>query len=60
MPPAQRTRLVAAMGEVHRLLLLAGLRIERVDPASPAARWCVGRYFDELDRRFESGRNNFV
>jgi len=55
LPPAQRTRLVAAMGEVHRLLLLAGLRIERVDPASPAARWCVGRYFDELDRRFESG-----
>ena len=55
LPPAQRARLVAAMAEVHRLLQLAGLRIERVDPASPAARWCVARYFDELDRRFESG-----
>jgi DNA-binding MarR family transcriptional regulator/predicted GNAT family N-acyltransferase len=55
LTPAQRTRLVAAMAEVHRLLQLAGVRIERVDPASPAARWCVGQYFDELDRRFESG-----
>jgi DNA-binding MarR family transcriptional regulator/GNAT superfamily N-acetyltransferase len=55
LPSAQRTRLVAAMAEVHRLLRLVGLRIERVDPASPAARWCLGRYFDELDRRFESG-----
>jgi DNA-binding MarR family transcriptional regulator/GNAT superfamily N-acetyltransferase len=52
---AQRTRLVAAMAEVHRLLQLAGLQIERVDPASPAARWCVRQYFGELDRRFESG-----
>ena len=52
---AQRTRLVAAMAEVHRFLQLAGLQIERVDPASPAARWCVGQYFDELNRRFESG-----
>ncbi|MGH7499216.1 MAG: bifunctional helix-turn-helix transcriptional regulator/GNAT family N-acetyltransferase [Gemmatimonadales bacterium] len=55
LPSAQRTRLVAAMAEVHRLLQLVGLQIERVDPASPAARWCVGQYFDELDRRFESG-----
>ena len=55
LTPAQRTRLVAAMAEVHRLLQLAGLEIERVDPASPAARWCVGQYFDELNRRFESG-----
>jgi DNA-binding MarR family transcriptional regulator/N-acetylglutamate synthase-like GNAT family acetyltransferase len=55
LTPAQRTRLVAAMTDVHRLLQLAGLQIERVDPASPTARWCVGQYFDELDRRFESG-----
>jgi DNA-binding MarR family transcriptional regulator/GNAT superfamily N-acetyltransferase len=55
LTPAQRTRLVAAMAEVHRLLQLAGLQIERVNPASPAARWCVGQYFDELNRRFEAG-----
>ena len=55
LTPAQRTRLVAAMAEVHRLLQLAGLTIERVDPASPDARWCVDQYFLELDQRFESG-----
>ncbi|HEY6210510.1 MAG TPA: helix-turn-helix domain-containing GNAT family N-acetyltransferase [Gemmatimonadales bacterium] len=51
----QRERLVAAMAEVHRLLRVAGLVIERVDPASPAARWCVAQYFAELDRRFPGG-----
>jgi len=34
---------------------VAGLTIERVDPRSPAARWCVAQYFAELDRRFENG-----
>ncbi|HEX2076899.1 MAG TPA: helix-turn-helix domain-containing GNAT family N-acetyltransferase [Longimicrobium sp.] len=51
----QRHRLVAAMAEVHRLLQAAGARIERVDPASAAARWCVSRYFAELAARFEGG-----
>jgi DNA-binding MarR family transcriptional regulator/GNAT superfamily N-acetyltransferase len=60
LTPAQRTRLVDAMAEVHRLLQLAGLQIERVDPASPAARWCVRQYFDELDRRFDSGFDSAV
>lgn len=55
LPSAQRARLVVAMAEVQRLLELAGLRVERVDPASPPARWCIGRYFEELDRRFERG-----
>ena len=55
LPEAQRSRLVAAMGEVHRLLRLAGLRIERVHPASPVARMCVAHYYAELDRRFEAG-----
>jgi GNAT superfamily N-acetyltransferase len=55
LPSAQRQRLVTAMTEVHRLLRLAGLTIDRVDPASPAARWCVAQYFAELDRRFEKG-----
>ncbi|MEO7986307.1 MAG: MarR family transcriptional regulator [Gemmatimonadales bacterium] len=39
----QRTRLLAAVGEVHRLLQLAGLRIERVDPGSPPVRRAVLR-----------------
>jgi DNA-binding MarR family transcriptional regulator/GNAT superfamily N-acetyltransferase len=55
LPSAQRDRLVAAMSEVHRLLRLAGFRIEREPPGSPAARRCVGHYFAELERRFEAG-----
>ena len=55
LTPRQRETLVGAMAEVHRLLRVAGLQIERVDPASPAARWCVARYFAELDHRFEAG-----
>ena len=55
LPAPQRDRLLAAMGEVHRLLRLAGFRIEREPPGSPAARRCVAGYFRELDRRFEAG-----
>ena len=55
LPVTQRTRLVAAMDEVHRLLRLAGLRIERVSPADETARRCVAFYFEELGRRFDAG-----
>jgi DNA-binding MarR family transcriptional regulator/GNAT superfamily N-acetyltransferase len=55
LPIAQRARLVAAMDEVHRLLRLAGLRIERVSPANETARQCVARYFEELGQRFDAG-----
>lgn len=51
----QQDRLVRATEEVHRLLLAAGVRIERVHPESREARWCIERYYAELDRRFESG-----
>jgi DNA-binding MarR family transcriptional regulator/GNAT superfamily N-acetyltransferase len=51
----QRDRLVAAMAEVHRLLQVSGARVERVDPASDAARRCVAQYFAELASRFEAG-----
>ena len=52
---SQRARLVEAMAEVHRLLQASGIRIERVDPASAPARWCVQQYFAELASRFEEG-----
>ncbi len=52
---SERKRLVDAMAEVHRLLQAAGVRIERVDPASASARWCVQQYFSELASRFEEG-----
>jgi DNA-binding MarR family transcriptional regulator len=51
----QRERLVAAMAEVHQLLQVSGARVERLDPASEAARWCVAQYFAELASRFEGG-----
>jgi DNA-binding MarR family transcriptional regulator/GNAT superfamily N-acetyltransferase len=51
----QRERLVAAMGEVERLLTSAMVEIRGVDPADPAARFCVREYFAELDRRFRTG-----
>jgi GNAT superfamily N-acetyltransferase len=34
---------------------VTGAQIERVDPASRAARWCVSQYFTELAERFEGG-----
>jgi DNA-binding MarR family transcriptional regulator len=52
---AQRESLVVAMAEVNRLLRLSGLVIERVDPESPVAVWCLAQYFAELNRRFDSG-----
>lgn len=52
---SQQSRLVAAMAEVQRLLQAAGACIERVDPASAPARWCVARYFAELAERFDEG-----
>lgn len=52
---SQRDRLVAAMTEVNRLLKLAALVIERVDPASEIAQWCLTQYFAELAVRFEGG-----
>jgi len=51
----QRERLVEAMAEVQRLLRVSSVRVERVDPRSPEARWCVAQYFAELARRFEQG-----
>lgn len=51
----QRERLVAAMAEVYWLLQVSSARVERVDPASHAARWCVSQYFAELANRFKGG-----
>jgi DNA-binding MarR family transcriptional regulator/N-acetylglutamate synthase-like GNAT family acetyltransferase len=52
---AQRARLLAAMGEVERLLLASGLSIEVEDPRGAAAGRCLERYFEELGARFEAG-----
>ena len=51
----QRVRLVAAMAEVERLLAASMVRMNVEDPGSPEARWCLERYFGELDQRFDAG-----
>ncbi len=51
----QRGRLVAAMGEVERLLVASMVEIAVTDPRDPAARFCIRDYFDELARRFDAG-----
>jgi DNA-binding MarR family transcriptional regulator/GNAT superfamily N-acetyltransferase len=51
----QRERLVGAMGEVERLLTVAMVRIEPLDPAHPHAQHCLREYVAELDRRFRGG-----
>jgi DNA-binding MarR family transcriptional regulator/GNAT superfamily N-acetyltransferase len=51
----QRERLVAAMGDVERLLTAAMVDIRPTDPADPEARYCMREYFAELNRRFDVG-----
>jgi DNA-binding MarR family transcriptional regulator/GNAT superfamily N-acetyltransferase len=51
----QRTRLVDAMGQVERLLRASAVRFALEEPTSADARWCLERYFAELDARFEAG-----
>jgi DNA-binding MarR family transcriptional regulator/GNAT superfamily N-acetyltransferase len=52
---AQRERLVAAMGEVERLLTAALVEVRAVDPAGADARSCLRAYVAELNRRSERG-----
>jgi DNA-binding MarR family transcriptional regulator/GNAT superfamily N-acetyltransferase len=51
----ERGRLVAAMGEVERLLRVAGITLAVEPPDSADARWCLEQYMQELAVRFEEG-----
>jgi len=51
----QRERLVAAMGEVEKLLTVGLVEIDAVDPSHRYAQRCLQEYFAELDRRFDAG-----
>jgi DNA-binding MarR family transcriptional regulator/ribosomal protein S18 acetylase RimI-like enzyme len=51
----QRSRIVAAMAEVERLLAASAVRIAVCDPRRPEARFCLQSYFSELSRRFDRG-----
>lgn len=53
--PVQREKLVAAMTEIQRLLLIGSIEI-RAEPAdSDAARNCLKNYYAELGQRFDNG-----
>jgi DNA-binding MarR family transcriptional regulator/GNAT superfamily N-acetyltransferase len=52
---SQRQRLVAAMGEVERLIQAAAIDIRVEAPDSNDARGCLEAYFSELAARFETG-----
>jgi len=52
---SRRARLVAAMGEVERLLRLAAVTIEIQPPGSADAQSAMRAYFVELAERFEEG-----
>ena len=51
----QRAALLAAMGTIERLLRSSAVRLSVEPPDSPAARYCLERYFEELTARFETG-----
>jgi DNA-binding MarR family transcriptional regulator/GNAT superfamily N-acetyltransferase len=55
LSPGQRTRLVAAMAEVERLLTASAVRVAACDPRHPDARTCFEAYFRELAGRFRAG-----
>lgn len=52
---AGRERLIAAMAEVERLLGAEPVELSPEPPESADARFCLGRYFAELEERFEGG-----
>jgi DNA-binding MarR family transcriptional regulator/GNAT superfamily N-acetyltransferase len=51
----QQERLAAAMAEVERLLMASTVRIAITDPSSADARWCLEKYIQELNERFDAG-----
>ena len=51
----QRERLTAAMGEVERLVTLASVVLEVIDPAHRDAQYCLSQYYAELGQRFAGG-----
>jgi DNA-binding MarR family transcriptional regulator/predicted GNAT family N-acyltransferase len=52
---SEQTRLVAAMGEVERLIRAASVKVAAESPDTADARLCLRTYFRELAARFEGG-----
>lgn len=54
---AQRERLVAAMGDVERLLTASLVELRETDPEHPDARYCLDAYFAVLADRAQPDRD---
>lgn len=52
---SQQARLIAAMGEVERLLIASTVAVGIVDPRHQDAQYCLQSYFEELAERLEGG-----
>lgn len=52
---SEQSRLLAAMGEVERLIRVASVKIAHESPDGADAQRCLDAYFRELALRFESG-----
>jgi DNA-binding MarR family transcriptional regulator/GNAT superfamily N-acetyltransferase len=52
---SEQSRLLAAMGEVERLIRAASVKVAAEAADSADARRCLGAYFRELAARFETG-----
>ena len=52
---SKRSALVDAVARVESLLRASMVTIAIEDPTTADARWCIGQYFAELNRRFQSG-----
>jgi DNA-binding MarR family transcriptional regulator/N-acetylglutamate synthase-like GNAT family acetyltransferase len=52
---SQQNRLLAAMGEVERLIRAASVKVAAEAPDTADARLCLSTYFSELAARFETG-----
>jgi DNA-binding MarR family transcriptional regulator/GNAT superfamily N-acetyltransferase len=52
---SQQNRLLAAMGEVERLIRAASVKVAAEAPDTADARLCLSTYFRELEARFETG-----
>ncbi|WNM24327.1 helix-turn-helix domain-containing GNAT family N-acetyltransferase [Demequina capsici] len=55
LDPDEQQALDAATRTVTRLLTRHHVTVETVDPSSPDARWCVERYYEELQSAFDAG-----
>jgi GNAT superfamily N-acetyltransferase len=53
--PRQRETFLSALVEVERLMQASMATFDVEDPRTATSRWCLSRYFAELNERFDAG-----